>query len=384
MIICESRMRIGILTLPLHTNYGGILQAYALQTVLERMGHEVVVYQKEIEPRYELPFWKYPLAYAKRMIKKIFVDRKQPIFVEQKLKKEFPITRQYTNRFIKKYIHTVYIDSPNDIDLSAVDCIVVGSDQIWRPYHVYNLYKTDVTCAFLKFAEEWDGKKIVYAASFGMDHWEYDNTQTEECKRLAKLFDAISVREQSAIKLCKDNLEIKAEHVLDPTLLLEKEDYVKLINNISLPPSDGQLFNYILDETAEKRAFVYKIAEQLEMKPYSMSLASWKITDPLNKRIAQPVEKWLRCFFDAKFVVTDSFHGCVFSIIFGKPFIAIGNEERGMSRFKSLLSMFEMESRLVTSLDNVNIASIQEHFDESEIVNSLRKHSFNYLHEALG
>ena len=378
-------MRIGILTLPLHTNYGGILQAYALQTVLERMGHVVVVYQKEIEPRYELPFWKYPLAYAKRMIKKIFVDRKQPIFVEQKLKKEFPITRQYTNRFIKKYIHTVYIDSPNDIDLSAVDCIIVGSDQIWRPYHVTKLFNVDISEAYLKFAEGWNGIRIAYAASFGMDYWEYDKAQTEECKRLAKLFDAISVREQSAVKLCEDNLGIKAEHVLDPTLLLDKDDYVKLIYDSTLPQSDGQLFNYILDETPEKRAFVHSIADKLEMVPYSMSIASWNIADPLDKRIAQPVEKWLRCFYDAKFIITDSFHGCVFSLIFNKPFLAIGNSKRGMSRFVSLLNLFGQGNRLILNptVEKLNPDLLSLTVAENNELKNLRSKAYHFLEASI-
>lgn len=378
-------MKIGILTLPLHTNYGGILQAYALQTVLERMGHEVVVYQKEIEPLYKLPLWKYPLAYFKRILQKLFVNRNQPILVEQKQKKEFPLTRQHTNRFIQEHIHTVSINKPSEIDLSQIDCIVVGSDQIWRPYHVYNLFKTDISEVFLDFAEKWNGKRIAYAVSLGVDCWEFDKEQTEKCKKLVRLFDAISVRELSAVKLCSDNLGIKVEHVLDPTFLLNKEDYIKLINESTVPKSDGQLFNYILDETVEKREFVEKMAEELGMQPYSMSIASWNIADPLDKRIAQPVEKWLRCFYDAEFVVTDSFHGCVFSIIFNKPFITIGNNKRGMSRFISLLNLFGMSNRLIINLatESLNMELFKQTFEDNRELKELRSKAYFYLETSI-
>ena len=68
---------------------------------------------------------------------------------------------------------------------------------------------------------------------------------------------------------------------------------------------------------------------------------------PLAERVQPPVEQWLRGFYDAEFVVTDSFHACVFSILFHKPFIVVGNARRGMSRFKSLLSIFALGDRLV-------------------------------------
>lgn len=377
-------MKIGILTLPLHINYGGILQAYALQTVLERMGNDVVVYQKEIKPLYKLPIWKYPLAYSKRILQKLFVNMNQPLFVEQKQKKEFPLTRQYINRFIQENIHTVCINKPSDINLSEIDCIIIGSDQIWRPFHVYNLFKADITDAFLKFANGWKGKRIAYATSFGVDYWEYSKKQTQECKELIKLFDAISVREESAIKLCADNLGIKVEQVLDPTLLLDKEDYMKFVNKSKMLKCDRLLFGYILDATDDKQAYVNKVAFKLGLKPFFMGLASANISDSIEKRTAQPVEKWLRCFYDAEFIVTDSFHGCIFSIIFNKPFIAIGNPERGMSRFTSLLSMFGLESRLVSDINDVRLAEItKEPYDIVNVLREMRGKSLNFLNEML-
>ena len=95
-------MRIGILTLPLHTNYGGILQAYALQTTLERMGHKVFLIEKRREPL-KLPLWKAPLSYGKRIFKNI-IGHPFPVFYEQKVNREMPIVRQYTDKFIDKLV----------------------------------------------------------------------------------------------------------------------------------------------------------------------------------------------------------------------------------------------------------------------------------------
>ena len=123
-------MRIGILTLPLNQNYGGILQAYALQTVLERLGHEVRVV--EWKRPYGLPFYKMPYVYGKRMVMNL-LGHKIPVLYEQKCHREQSIIRQNTDKFIKKYIHLVEYDDFSDIKESEYDAVIVGSDQVWRP-----------------------------------------------------------------------------------------------------------------------------------------------------------------------------------------------------------------------------------------------------------
>lgn len=374
-------MKIGILTLPLHINYGGILQAYALQTVLERMGHDVVVYQKDIlYYKHQLPLWKYPFSFGKRLLKKVFVDKRMPLNIEKKRIQEEPIIRQHLNQFIKNRIHSVKIEKPKDIDLSSVDCIIVGSDQIWRPVHLMFLYKSHVQESFLDFAKDWKGKRIAYAASFGVDKWEFSSEDTSICKELAKLFDAISVREDSGVQLCKDYLGIKADLVLDPTLLLQQTDYIKLIKETRVENYKGKLFGYILDKTPEKIALVEKIAKEMRLQPFYVDLSFGDIKDSVEQRILPSVEQWLTYFYDAEYVVTDSFHGCVFSIIFNKRFVTIGNEERGMSRFKSLLSLLGLESRLFANLSDVDTAIlIDEKTDYEMRLSLLRQKSMKFL-----
>ena len=356
-------MRIGILTLPLHTNYGGILQAYALQTVLERMGHEVKVINRNTD--YKLPLWKTPFVYSKRIIKNI-LGYKTPLFYEQKLIKEQPIIRQNTDRFIRQYIHTLNVDNYTDLREEDFDAIVVGSDQVWRPK-----YFGRIEDAYLNFAKTWNIKRIAYAASFGTDEWEYSVGKTKKCSRLVKQFDTVSVREMSGIDLCKDYFGITVEHVLDPTMLLSKDDFIQLFNISKTSQSDGNLLSYILDETSEKQLLIGEIAEKKGLIPFRVNSKVEDMSALLEERIQPPVEQWIRGFYDAEFIVTDSFHACVFSIIFNKPFLVIENEKRGLSRILSLLTMLKLEDRKIKiSDDYVNICKKKIEWDA---VNSILK-----------
>lgn len=339
-------MKIGILTLPLHTNYGGILQAYALQTVLERMGHEVMVIDTpnmKATPSF--------LTMGKRIAKRALGKRVE-IFLERRHNREYPIISQYIQPFIDKYIHRKEISSLHELRKENFDAIVVGSDQVWRPLYFTSLFKTNIRNAYLAFAEDWNIKRIAYAASFGTDDWEYTPKQTIACRELLRKFDAVSVREESGVQLCKEHFGVEAQHVLDPTMLLDKEDYIHLIETTETTKSKGTLLNYILDETPEKCSLMEQIAKDKGLIPFRVNSKVEDRTAPLEERIQPPVEQWLRGFYDAEFVVTDSFHACVFSILFNKPFVVIGNKERGMARFSSLLRLFNLESRMIVNFDD--------------------------------
>ena len=370
-------MRIGILTLPLHTNYGGILQAYALQTVLERMGHDVCLIEKKRQPL-RLPLWKAPLSYGKRIIKNL-TGHPYPICFEQKINREEPLVRQNTDKFVNKYIKRRFVDDFSEIGKDDFDAIVVGSDQVWRPKYFID----GIENAYLTFAKEWNIRRIAYAASFGTDKWEYSSEQTTSCRRLLKNFDAVSVRESSAVTLCREHLGVDVKRVLDPTMLLSTNDYMKLFDANGTPKSNGNLLCYIIDETPEKMSFVNKIALERGLIPFRANSKVENLIAPLQERIQPPVEQWLRGFYDADFVVTDSFHACVFSILFNKPFFVLGNEKRGLSRFSSLLGMFEMENLLVTNKD---LNEKQNDIDWECVMSLLveeKKKAINFLNENL-
>ena len=365
-------MRIGILTLPLHTNYGGILQAYALQTVLERMGHEVVEVELNRKQYQYPPLWKLPLSFGKRFLFKYICKRKgQKIFVERYQR---ACTRNVRD-FVQAHIKQLKVNQFSECK-GLFEAMICGSDQIWR-YKYYPYFEGDVGNLYLKFLGDDKCKRIAYAASFGAEEWEYPPKDTTECREYAHLFQSISVRESSAVDLCEKYFGISAKHVLDPTMLLGKEDYVNLIKQSRIGKCEGDMFCYILDNNEQKQQIINQINRQKSLKPFFMS-------GDLKNQVQPPVEAWLKAFQDSELVATDSFHACVFSILFHKQFVVIGNKERGMARINSLLALFGLEERLVSennkAANNLNIIDYEVVDKRLEI---LRKESFDFLSTSL-
>ena len=346
-------MKIGILTQPLHTNYGGLLQNYALQQVLKRLGHNVYTINRNSIPSVYTVSWNRKFMFWLKQIIKTCIGRTcSPFF------KEFLKIRQHCATFVEKYI-SVTESFHNQQELQNIlrkysfDAYVVGSDQVWRPCYSENIYND-----FLDFCQdERNVKRIAYAASFGVNEWEFNNAQAEECSRLAQFFNAISVREDSGIELCEKYLGVEATHVLDPTLLLEKEDYIKLVKQDNKNQIDGELFCYILDSNDKIENAINKVEELLSFKSFQIKAKndSYRLTSNINEYIIPAPTQWVRAFMDAKMVFTDSFHGCVFSIIFNKPFWVIGNKERGNARFDSLLKLFNLENRRIDVHDIAHV-----------------------------
>lgn len=339
-------MKIAILTLTLHTNYGGILQAYALQTILERMGHEVEVLNRPFTP--SRTKWK---EIPKRIIKKL-LGRDVIIFSEKKYNKEAPIINKAVWDFRKKYIHERIINNLHDVKEYDYECIVVGSDQVWRPKYFKQQWKTGIEDAYLAFTKGWNIKRIAYACSFGVDTWEYTDEETAKCREAIKMFDAVSVREDSGIELMKLHLDIDAVQMIDPTMILERKDYELIIGEDSRNQQQ-YLLTYILDRNPEKETTVEKYRLAKQIKRFDLNY-NQEITEPIQRRILPSVGIWLKGFRDACIVLTDSFHGCVFSIIFLRPFAVMKNEGRGISRVDSLLKKFELQSHLINNMDGHN------------------------------
>lgn len=347
--------KIGILTQPLCFNYGGLLQAYALQFVLKKMGFKPYIIDRH---NTEKSFLYKRILYARYLIYCVLGKKtKYPFFPKKELLDQ--ISRN-TNKFIDKYIQprTEKVYSTKEITTfikeNNITKLIVGSDQVWRP-----LYSPHLPSYFFDFVKsEKNIIRISYAASFGVDYWEYSKKEEKMAKDLLTQFNAVSVREDSAVDLCQKYFNIKSMHVLDPTMLLRKEDYLDLIKKEKEPVSKGKLFTYILDPSDKKSNIIKNVSETTNLKSFSVQPKKIKLDkkayNNIDDYIYPSVTKWLRAFYDAEFVITDSFHGCVFSIIFNKPFLVIGNENRGMARFKSLLKMYNLESRLYQSTLSLN------------------------------
>ncbi|MDE6147855.1 MAG: polysaccharide pyruvyl transferase family protein [Bacteroidales bacterium] len=340
-------MRTAILTLPLHTNYGGILQAYALRRVLMEMGHEVTVL--DLEDKMPLPErWKAPAVYAKRALLRIVRGSAAPeVFRERRYRRELPAVSSRLEDFVRENVRPRVLGSYRDIREGEYDAFVVGSDQVWRPR-----YFGKIEDAFLGFAEDWKLRRIAYAASFGTDELEFSHEMLVRCAALLEKFDAVSVRESGAVDICDEWFCCgRAVHVLDPVMLLGADVYTSLFSGVCMHPAKGRVVTYILDSSPYKSNAAEFISRTFGMGIYDASVHPYDRDVPLEERIVPPLEEWLSCFADAGFVVTDSFHGCVLSILFHKPFIAVGNQLRGNSRISSLLDMFGLGQRLVHGID---------------------------------
>jgi len=354
-------MKIGIITLPFNSNYGGILQAYAVQSVLKKMGHEVLTLNRMSKP---MPLKIKIISFGKRFILKYLLLKKIVVRTWAN-KKEKNIISQHTQKFINKYISLTHqINSENQLKTLLkynFDAYVVGSDQVWRPR-----YSPKITNHFLSFLPDNNtSKKIAFAPSFGVDHWEFSKKQTTDCTKLIRKFHAVSIRELSGIELCKKYLNTNAVHVIDPTMLIDKSEYIKLVEKDNLPNNSNKLLTYILDRNKDLDFFVQNAEQKLGLKSFStMPKNFFKNVGKNNLKdcVFPPVSAWIKGFIDADFVITDSFHGTVFSILFNKPFIAVGNSKRGMSRFTSLLNIFNLEERFITEKDfNIRLEMNPDH-----------------------
>jgi hypothetical protein len=355
-------MRIGIVTQPLTTNYGGILQNYALQQVLKKLGHEVWTFDI-----LKYTWWNWLKETCKVVIFRI-LGRKYPFLPSpiEYAKKQNPL-RQFVNKRISLTKPRVYWFERGIIKKYRLNGIVVGSDQVWRP--IYNAHIEDM---FLAFARGMNLIRIAYAASFGVDKWEFTSQQQLKCVELAKRFNAISVREDSGIALCDKYLGVNATHVLDPTLLLTAENYIALCTNIE--EQEPFIFAYILDESEAKLSEIKRFAT-LKKLPYL------EISAGPNVKEDDSIERWLSYFRDAAYVITDSFHGTAFSINFGKDFFVFDNQGRGNSRIDSLLGKLDLKSRIV--VDSISMLDPVDWEHVNHMLKVERMHSKMWLKNAL-
>ncbi|MCX5590208.1 polysaccharide pyruvyl transferase family protein [Alcaligenes endophyticus] len=374
-------MKIAIMTQPLGQNYGGIMQAWALQQVLKNAGHDPVTIDRQSDAKSAAY---YAARFGYRTAQKLLGKRKLPINYEKLL----PYIFQHTQKFIAENIKmSERIDSTKKLkshfDAENYDAVIVGSDQTWRP-----IYSPNINNYFLDFLENRKIKRLAYASSFGVDSWEFTNEQTKICAELAKKFDCISVRENSGVDLCKTYLDVEATQVLDPTMLIKREDYEKLCNT-SINEKKG-IYTYILDNSDWKDKVVRTVEEKLKLSRYkNQSETDYsKLTKyNLENFVFPKVEDWITGFAQSSLVITDSFHGTVFAIMFNKPFISLINNSRGASRFYSLLSSTDLEDRLISNYDEQMIDSLLNHpqnkFNIEINEKDIYKQSKSFLNRAL-
>lgn len=355
-------MRIGILTFHRALNFGAVLQCYALQTALEKYNIEVEIidYHNEFIQNFYSPFYieKYNLkkiAYMVYAFKSKYIrNRTFQTFRENNL-------HVSPERYTKHNI--------SDAN-SRYDAIIVGSDQVW------NLDQTAGDINYLlSFAEK--GKKHSYAASFGIDSIP-QNVKQIYYEKLQD-FKEISVRESSGVKIIEDILGIEAKQHIDPTLLLEPSDWEKIANR-GIKEYEKYICVYKINMSK-----CYEYAEELRRRTgIRVIVIKPDKTCPVHfirYKNASP-EEFLSLIKNAEYVVTDSFHGIVFSTVFKKKFVTcldsrINNKN---TRITEILKAYGLEKRMISSTDILSVIDQEIDYDKMNAKLSKEKQvAFKYL-----
>ena len=329
-------MKISIVTLNGYKNYGNRLQLFALSKVLKRMNNEIDV------------FWPRSLKEKLKIFIKCYTPLLPHTLKEKKLK-----------AFTKKYISCSITKRQNNAS-------IVGSDQVWNPRYIEER-------PYLLMP----GSRglISYAASMGVST--LDSQQEEMFRKMLKGFKAISVREQSAKDILQPLTDKEIEVVLDPTLLLDKAEYEKLEKKPeSLKKDDKYILCYILGNH-EQQAAIEKFANERNLKVILFS----------DKRDSDyGVEEFLYLIHHSELVCTDSFHACVFSFIFERPFVAFkrtGVSNYMYTRLQNLINTFRLSNREYNGHEITEGNLLADYTEAKKILRKEQSKSLMFLKSAL-
>lgn len=348
-------MKVALLTIWHDGNYGAEMQAYATIKALRHLGHNVEMINIRLSDK----------------------NRKSVNgYIGSIISRFGPSYRKF-NRFWTKYIPTTKrYRTIEEIQKNPpiADIYMVGSDQVWNPKLTgafYSLY-------FLNFGKK-HIRKVSYASSFGTDCWNH-HIYTDVVKSHLKQFFAISCREANGVNILNEVFDVKAEMVLDPTLLFE--GYPELIGDIS---EQSTLVYYPLSVFPELAKFATKIAEQLGLNAVN---ANWR--KYLYRGIEwdrNSIQNWIRDIAQASFVITPSFHGLAFSLIYHRQFAVIVKNKALSNRITNLLNLLGLEDRLFDTLEELEQSKPWTHPINYEVVekkiSEMRINSFNYLVNSL-
>lgn len=368
-------MKIGIITYHSAHNYGAVLQAYALQEYLLKKGHDVQIINykiKEIENFYRLVKFKKSKHKSINVARKGIKTLKLHLFERQKLtrKKKFD---DFINNNMNLTIPCKTLAELRNADFDF-DLMIAGSDQIWNRKHTKGLKPA----YFLDFGKK-DAKRISYAASIGEDFIAEEDELVFQ--RYLKNLDMISVREHKAIDLIQHLTPKKIEEVVDPTQLLEKEDYEKIKEDPKI--NKDYILVHKMGNPEEIIKVAKKVSEELNLPiVHNMDKGTFKNEIALSKYMS-PGE-FLGCIENAKFVITSSFHATSFSLIYGKPFITMPFVGRA-SRMINLLKNLDLFNHYVENVDELkDLDSYNEDYEDiHKRMRKQRKNSEDFLKRAI-
>jgi len=343
---------IGIMGFWCGLNYGSVLTYYALVQVLQKLGNKVLMIEK---PSFRSDFELDPNTHSRK-----FANKHYNISGFRTID-ELPELNNFCHTFM------------------------LGSDQVFNP----GCYKGFKNTLFFDFVNN-DKKKIAYAASFGHPNINFPTTERIKLNYYLNKFEGVSVREASGLDTL-NKLKVPGVHVLDPVFLCDHSKYEDLISEVPPLKDNDFILSYILDPNEDKRNLILKTAE-IKNKKFINILDGLthkyeKNNKLLNLENTLPptnLPTILAHYQKANFVITDSFHGTCMAILFKKPFIAIANRHRGITRFESILKLLNLRHRLVfniteNTLNNPELFSNIDYNAVYKILDAEKEKSLNWL-----
>lgn len=344
--------KIGVITFSDTThNYGQILQCFAMQQTLKRLGFNpfLIRFNTATKSSYK------NLCLKSKFIKFISslsyyihkLSSKEQISLTPKIKEP----DRHFEQFIKKYINTTYYKTVNEIysNPPIADAIICGSDQIWG---------TSSPLYYLDFIKDKRTKKIAYAPSFGGA--KLNILDFLKIRLLIKDFKHISVREEDGINVCKRCGRNDAIVVPDPTLILPINEYKKIISK-KLVPQNDYVFVYMLKNKTNFDIFNFE--KEANQKGFQVIYVTANGLEDNHSKIYPTIEEWLGLIENASYVVTNSFHCSVFSILFNKNFKInrlIGQCEKMNMRFDNLIKHYNLNFSTSVFDTRINYSKINQ------------------------
>lgn len=359
--------KVKMLTFHNAENYGATLQAYALKETLKEFG----VNPKFINYENDKILSDYKLIRTNSL--KSFFSSLWYLPRNLKRKRSFKgFSDRYLDTTFKVYLSKEDIEK----DIESGEIFVAGSDQIWNPELTDGL--SDVYT--LNFERE-DIKKIIYGASLGNEELLHKNNLDFKSK-LSGL-DSISVREQSIIEPLEKICGKKVEQVIDPTLLLDKSAWDKLISeNVTTKlPHEQYILVYTLFESDEVTKIANNISKTTGLKVVHFRKYNAYENEFMNLYTNGPVD-FVNAFKNAAYVITNSFHGTVFSLIFERKFYSVLPSTRA-GRIKDLLSDLDLSDRIVQDACQVNLDASIDYTTTKEKIDTLKSKSIEYLRKGI-
>lgn len=351
-------MKIALITIHNVNNYGAVLQAYATKKILSDYGEVTTIDYDNRHLAHHLDLVRFSVSiHGVKMLIHDMLRLPSRIKAVNKFKS---FVRSNMNLTKKLNTNELMSGEANNFDV-----YVCGSDQIWNPEIVSPDKKID-PIFFLSFAPS-GTKKISYASSMG--HHDFTNDEKKEVEGLLQNFTTISTRESDGQKKLQDILPTRyIYHVLDPTLLLSKEEWLETLDIKLQEPKE----KYILLYSVPKTELIKKAVEHFKKKLNMKVIAIDQMLFPLTKidehvKDAGPKE-FIEFYANASFVITDSFHGACFAINFGKPFVSVSAGKKA-NRIVSLLSLLNINQRLVSNESEFNTIKID--IDVEQVLNQL-------------